>query len=225
MAEATSPQEPQVLEHFRECLRAGKPWFPCLMEAIAQWDQAEEAVDGQHYRYLVGGEAFDWLQLAQRLCDGADGLIPLDEVETLLCDGRPPVETDRHQFRRLIGAAKHRAYLNFFYGVVVEEALMGAVEDEVRKERRSMGLLEEPGVLELEEVCRRIYDAPHSALLEGFRRERGYSQEPVIGLEEMKEFTYWRFKYRLKHCEPDKVASDTRKGLLYLHRQRGDLPI
>ena len=223
MPERIPRREPEALEHFRECLMAGKPWFPCLLEAIAQWDQAEEEVDGQHYRYLVGGEAFDWLLLAQRLCAGADGLVPDDEVERLLCHGRPPVETDRHQFRRLIGATKHRAYLNFFYGVVVEEALMGVVEEEVRKERRSVGLLEESGLLD--EVCLRIYDAPHSALLARFRLERGYPEEPVMGLEELKEFTYYLFKYRLKHSEPDKVASDTRKGLLYLHRQRGGLPI
>ncbi len=223
MAEATHRQEPEALERFRECLRAGKPWFPCLLEAIAQWDQAEEEVDGQRYRYLVGGEAFDWLVLAQRLCAGADGLVPVDEVERLLCHGRPPVETDRHQFRRLIGASKHRAYLNFFYGVVVEEALMGVVEEEVRKEQSSLGLLGESGLLD--EVCRRIYDASHSTLLARFRLERGYPQEPVTGLEELKEFTYYLFKYRLKNSEPDKVASDTRKGLLYLHSQRGDLLI
>jgi hypothetical protein len=223
MPEHIPRQETGTLEHFLECLRAGKPWFPCLLEAIAQWDQAEEEVDGQRYRYLVGGEAFDWLLLAQRLCAGADGLVPDDEVERLLYHGRPPVETDRHQFRRLIGATKHRAYLNFFYGVVVEEALMGAVEEEVRKERRSVALLEESGLLD--EVCRRIYDAPHSALLASFRLERGYPQEQVMGLEDLKEFTYYLFKYRLKHSEPDKVASDTRKGLLYLHRQRGDLLI
>ncbi|MEE9202128.1 MAG: hypothetical protein V3U31_02900 [Dehalococcoidia bacterium] len=223
MAEATPHREPEALERFRECLKAGKPWYPCLLEAIAIWDQAEEEVDGRSYHYLVGGEAFDWLLLAQRLCAEVDGLVPSEEVEALLCDARPPEETDRRQFRRLIGADKHRAYLNFFYGVVVEEALMGVVEDEVRKERRGVGLLEEPGLMD--EVCQRIYDASHSTLLERFRRERGYLQEPVMGLDELKEFTYYLFKYRVKHSEPDKVASDTRKGLLYLHRQRGDLPI
>ena len=216
-------QEPEALERFRECLQAGKPWFPCLLEAIALWDQSEEVVAEQRFRYLVGGEAFDWLLLAQRLCAAVDGLLPVDEVEALLFHGQPPAETDRHQFRRLIGSAKHRAYLNFFYGVVVEEAVMGAVEEEVRKERRCTALLEEPDLLD--EVCRRIYGAPHAALLRAFRRERGYAQEPVMGLEEMKEFTYYLFKYRLKHSEPDKVASDTKKGLLYLHRQRRGQPL
>jgi hypothetical protein len=223
VAERIPRREPEALEHFRECLKAGKPWFSSLLEAIALWDQAEEEVDGQSYRYLVGGEAFDWLLLSQRLCVAVDGLVPSEEVEALLCDARPPVETDRREFRRLIGAAKHRAYLNFFYGVVVEEALMGAVEEEVRKERRSASLLEDPGLLD--EVCQRIYDAPHSALLDIFRRERGYLQEQVMGLQELKEFTYYLFKYRVKHSEPDKVASDTHKGLLYLHRQWGGLPV
>ena len=211
--------EPEALAHLRACLEAGTHWYQALLEAIALWDRPEEVVDGRYYRYLVGGEAFDWLLLAERLCDGVDGLTHADGVEALLFHSRPPVEMDRHRFRRLIGPAKHQAYLNFFYGVVVEEALVGAVEEEVRKERRCISLLEEPGLLD--EVCQRIYSDSHAALLEGFRRERGYPQEPAMGLEEMKEFTYWRFKHRLKQSEPDKVASDTRKGLLYLHRQRG----
>jgi hypothetical protein len=35
----------------------------------------------------------------------------------------------------------------------------------------------------------------------------------------MKEFTYWRFKYRLDHCEKAKVASDTKKALHWLKSQ------
>ncbi|MDP6100394.1 MAG: hypothetical protein QGH66_03100 [Dehalococcoidia bacterium] len=217
------PPEPDALVSFRASLRAGTHWYQALLEAIALWDQHEEVVDdGRHYRYLVGGEAFDWLLLAERLCDGVGGLTPSDEVDALLFQGRPPVEMDRHRFRYMIGLAKHQAYLNFFYGVVVEEALSEAVEEEVRKSRWCTGLLEEPGLLD--EAFQRIYGASHATLLESFRRERSYPQEPSTGLDEMKEFTYWRFKYRLKHSEPDKVASDTRKGLLYLHRQRVGLP-
>jgi hypothetical protein len=34
----------------------------------------------------------------------------------------------------------------------------------------------------------------------------------------MKEFTYWLFKYRLKHGDPARVASDTKKALEWLRR-------
>jgi len=33
----------------------------------------------------------------------------------------------------------------------------------------------------------------------------------------MKEFTYWLFKYRLKHCDKARVASDTKKALDWLN--------
>ncbi len=38
-------------------------------------------------------------------------------------------------------------------------------------------------------------------------------------LTELKEFTYWLFKYRMLHCDKAKVASDTRKGLRLLQHQ------
>ena len=46
------------------------------------------------------------------------------------------------RLRELIGEAKHRAHLNYVYGVIVEEALQYAVELEVSKERATV---EHPG--------------------------------------------------------------------------------
>ncbi len=65
----------------------------------------------------------------------------------------------------------------------------------------------------------RIYDATREALLKQFRQEKGHAQLKSITLTEMKEFTYWLFKYRLKRCEKAKIASDTKKALDYLKRQ------
>ena len=36
--------------------------------------------------------------------------------------------------------------------------------------------------------------------------------------DELKEFTYWLFKYRLRWCPPPRVASDTTRGLERLRR-------
>jgi hypothetical protein len=38
-------------------------------------------------------------------------------------------------------------------------------------------------------------------------------------LTELKEFTYWLFKYRLRQSDKAKVASDTKKALGQLKRQ------
>ncbi|MDP6347558.1 MAG: hypothetical protein QGF81_04205, partial [Dehalococcoidia bacterium] len=51
--------EPEALAHLRARLEAGTHWYQALLEAIALWDRPEEVVGGRHYRYLVGGEAFD----------------------------------------------------------------------------------------------------------------------------------------------------------------------
>ena len=71
-----------------------------------------------------------------------------------------------------------------------------------------------------DEAYRRIYGAAKAVLLKDFRRERDYAKLRSITLTELKEFTYWLFKYRLRQCEKARVASDTRKALGYLKRQR-----
>ena len=40
-------------------------------------------------------------------------------------------------------------------------------------------------------------------------------------LVELKEFTYWLFKYRLNNSDKARIASDTKKALRELERQWG----
>ena len=98
----------------------------------------------------------------------------------------------------------------------MEEALFSAVQDEVRKERRLGGYNGDHDTIN--EVYRRIYSATRTMLLKQFRREKGYPRVRSVSLTELKEFTYWLFKYRLKQCEKAKVASDTKKALEQLRR-------
>ncbi len=53
-------------------------------------------------------------------------------------------------------------------------------------------------------------------MLKSFRREKGYPQLRAVTLTELKEFTYWLFKYRLKQCDKARVASDTKKAMARL---------
>ncbi|MDZ4247582.1 MAG: hypothetical protein U1D67_10760, partial [Dehalococcoidia bacterium] len=112
----------------------GKNWYISLLEAINLWESAEETYKGKKYHYLILGEAFDWLLLAQRLLDTVAGLIPEVEVTAFLVNGMPPIKLNKTDFRRLIGGKKYRAYLNYFYGITVEKALVRAVTAEVEKE-------------------------------------------------------------------------------------------
>ena len=52
-----------------------------------------------------------------------------------------------------------------------------------------------------------------------FRKDRGYRHKKSMSLEEVKEFTYWLFKYRVKNCDKERVASDTKRALEELARQ------
>ena len=54
-------------------------------------------------------------------------------------------------------------------------------------------------------------------LMEEFRQESGYLSLEVMSVTQLKEFTYWLFKYRIKTSDKAKIASDTKKGLDALH--------
>ena len=144
--EVTNQSNDEAIRHLRQAVSEGKNWFISLLEAIGLWTAAEETYEDCHYQYLIGGEAFDWLLLAQRLLMEIEGQYPQDEAEAMLFENKAPLALSAPEFRRLIGAAKYRAHLNFVYGVVVEEALYLAIIEEVRKERRSIGLGGENGV-------------------------------------------------------------------------------
>jgi uncharacterized protein YggL (DUF469 family) len=51
-----------------------------------------------------------------------------------------------------------------------------------------------------------------------FRKEKHRRKRKSLTLDELKEFTYWLFKYRVKRSERSRVASDTKKALLKMQR-------
>jgi len=207
----------EVIRYLEEAITGGKHWYIALLEAIGLWTTADETHNGRIYRYLIAGEAFDWLLLAERLCETVDSLLPDDEKNALLFYSKPPLNLTSKKFKEFIGSIKYHQYLNYFYGITVEEALILAVREEVRKELRTSGFNNEHDTVN--EVYRRIYGATKAVLLKHFRREKGYPQLRSISLTELKEFTYWLFKYRLEQCDKPRVASDTKKALEQLQQQ------
>ena len=202
------------IEHMLSALRSGVDWPTAMLQAMAYWRAPQETIDGNERNYFIGGEAFDWLLMAERLCEAAGDLIPADEQEALLFDGRSPDSFDAARFKELLGAHKHSGYLNYFYGVVVEEALQLAVEGEVHKRHISNGNRYQSDFTE--EAFARIYHKPHNELLAAFRGDMGYPETDALTLTQSKEFTYWLFKYRVRTSDKARVASDTRKGLAQL---------
>jgi len=216
-SQLTLAGDAEAIRDLKQAITSGKHWYIALLEAIGLWTAVEENHNGRTYRYLIAGEAFDWLLLAERLCEEVDSLLPDDEKDALLFHGKPPLNLTAKKFKELVGNIKYHQYLNYFYGVTVEEALILAVQEEVRKEWRTLGYNNKHDIAT--EVYRHIYGATKATLLKRFRREKGYPQLRSIGLTELKEFTYWLFKYRLEKCEKSRVASDTKKALKQLRQQ------
>jgi hypothetical protein len=210
-----SSRDTQAIQGLKNAIAEGRNWYVALLEAVRLWSSPEEDYAGRHYQYLVDNEAFDWLVLTERLCDELDGLIPEKERTNLLFFGIPPIELSKDEFKNLIGDFKYLAHLNYFYGILVEKFLLLAVTEEIRKEKRVLGLNSDNGVVD--EAYQHIYGATQIALLKQFRKERHYPQLRSIRVSELNEFTYWLFKYRIKTRDKSCVASDTKKALTKLH--------
>lgn len=207
----------EVIRQFRENVASGKHWYIALLEAIRLWTDEQEDIQGRRYHYLIEDEALDLMLLAERLCEAVSNLVPEDEKYAFLFRNKPPLESPSEQFKELLGPVKHRRFLNYFYGITVEEALRQAVREEVRKERRSNGLGYRQAKEE-EEAFSRVYGDTEAELLKQFRRAKRRHVVGSLDLTEMKEFTYWCFKYRIKTAEKARVASDTQKGLEWLRK-------
>jgi hypothetical protein len=206
---------PKASEYLRQQLAAGAPWHRTLLEAMGMWTLPEEIWMGRRYKYIVGREAFDWLLLAERLCAEVEDAIPTEELEMLLFHGVLPEPIESDELRSLLGASKHQGYLNYHYGIVLEEALQLAAEESIRKRHIARGYVETgTGSEELvEDAFRHLYNDSRSNLLDEFRRSAGLAQRRSFSLTDLKEFTYWLHKRRVNYWDPARVASDTRLAI------------
>ncbi|MDA0353433.1 MAG: hypothetical protein O3A10_14675 [Chloroflexi bacterium] len=210
------PLDPeQAVEALRRQVERDMPWYPALLEVIARWSAPEEELHGVRQRYLIGGEAFDWLLLAQRLLIEVEEFLPEGEVERLLIFGLPPDGSSEEDFARAIGGPKHRAHLNFQYGVTIEELLLLAAELELQKVGRLAGTGQpQPDVLAYE----RVYGKKLEELQLLYATETDTRLAARMRQTELQAFTYWCSKYRLRTSEPARVASDTKKALALMSR-------
>ncbi len=205
-----------ILDELRDCISAGEMWYESLLRAVRAWPLVEEEVDGERFVYLIDGEALDLLRLYERLHLAVADLVPHDEIIALIANDRPPGSQSGLNLREMIGQEMYRAYLNFIYGVMVEEMVVHAVLEELRKRRRTSGLTHYDA--DVNDAFRYVYGAAQDELLQTFRRERRSARRRRVNLTEMKEFTYWLFKMRLRNSDKSRVASDTKRALTVLHR-------
>ena len=101
-----------AIEHLKQSVAGGKHWYISILEAVKMWNSREEDYKGRHLNYLIDNEAFDWLLLVERLADEVADYIPEDQKVALLFFDKPPLSLSREDFKKIIGAAKYKAYLN-----------------------------------------------------------------------------------------------------------------
>ena len=215
-----SPAE--VIGRLRAAAGYTEDWHIALLQAVGEWSQPEEYAAGRYWRYVIGGEALDWLTLAQRLVIEIGEAAPAAEVEALLFRGQLPGRVSAERFRRLIGPYRYTAHLNFQYGVVVEEALQLVAEEAIRKSRYALCYGDSEDIVE--EAFRHLYGETRAALLAEFAADTGGQwgggSSDRLALTGWQELTYRLFKRRVRRWHPARVASDTRRGLARLRELR-----
>jgi hypothetical protein len=150
--------------------------------------------------------------------------VPPADLEALLFRGQLPEGVSSERFRQLIGPFRYTAHLNFWYGVVVEEALQLVTEESIRKSRLARCYGDSDNVVE--EAFRHLYGDPRDDLVAQFLATTtgNWGLDPeLLSLPAWHELTYWLFKRRIHKWHPARVASDTRRGLDRLKELRTDL--
>ena len=201
------------LRRFDAELDAGSHWYLAALRACGQWRLATETHQGRRLDYLVASEALDLLLLIDRIASTRRDAVPRIERDELRFHGHPPVYVPGDAFAGALGEARFNAYLNFFYGVDVEEAVVHAVELEVGKAH--------PLDRASADVYPLVYGRTLEELLATYRTARRLSDDGEFRWADWKAFTYWRFRLRLRTQVPARMASDTRKGIALLQRLRG----
>lgn len=216
----TTDQTPAV-RAFAEGLGEGEHWYRALLGSVHLWRRGEECYGGRYFRYLIAGEALDLLLVMERISWDIRHLLPPDEYDALFFYARPPFTYSDREFAHLLGEDMYRSYLSYFYGVTLEEVLLHAVEDEILK-ATNYGLTRD--TRDPESPYTRLYGKKEHELLQDFNAERERTVNGVMTLTEWKEFLYWLFKQRVANSLPERLASDSQKGLDTLRMLRGTYP-
>jgi len=206
----------ESMKYFKNSLSQGKEWVSELIKSMSLWTLEEEIYNGKHNKYLIDGEAFDWLLLARRLLDAIGDLVPTTEKNRLLLSEDISDLMSQDEFRNLLGPEKYSAYLNYWYGIVVEEAVIRSAEEEEGKGMPRSGKIGKARIRQ--KAYEKLYGLNQEELYNTYLSDKGYQKTPSFNVGIAKEFTYWLFKYRLVNSEGERVASDTRKGLLLLNK-------
>src|SRR5260221_4210743 len=81
------PAPEETILRMRQAILDGTHWFEALLDAVGRWRLPEEELGDRAFRYLISGEACDWLLLAERLIGDSLDLDPARACCALLFHG------------------------------------------------------------------------------------------------------------------------------------------
>ena len=214
-----SPVNPDnLIRQMRQRVLDGTHWYRSLLEMLKDWNIDEETVGKTHYRYIIDSEALDVPTIASRALLEIFDLVEEDELDAYLSRGIVPLDLSQDEIKSILGDDMYKKYLNYFYGVILEECLIRAYEESFIKAHISNGVTFKHDAEE--DVIGVIYNKSYRELMDLFCREKGYILTDKIEYKQMKEFYYWLFKRRIRTQEPARAASDTQKAVDWLNEMR-----
>ncbi len=203
-------------------------WQTAFIETVAAWPIENDTIYGETFHYFIGGEAFNWKRLAERIATQLteENLSPNlnGEIFDWIATSNVFGGLHEQEFRRILGVDGWRAHLNYFYGVQIEQCLIASVQSRIQKRRYSTGM--PPSDDASERAYLGLYEDTEQTLYDHFLTESTdrlsylIAESPdasrSIALDE--EFTYWLFKRRIEHTNAPQIAAETQRGLDMMHR-------
>ena len=206
---------PHVIEMIKNNYLEKSDYLEIILNFFSQIKQIS---DNKIHKTFILGEAFNWKLSLKHYYSEFENLCEIDDFLFIPYEFN---QKERDQIKRIMGTKLYSAHLNYFYGIVVENAIREILRLEIEKKR---GYHDYGNYFEInEEVFSLIYRKKNKELWSEFcsyKRlgSKSYYVPSKIYSLEYDSFTYWLSKKRIKLCTPELNASLISRGLNYLER-------
>ena len=196
----------KLIQELRNEVSQGENWQKSVAKYIGLWNEKEEFYRGYKYIYLIDDEALDWLNLTERLVSSIKSYITKEEYNYVSTSGLLPDQEIYNYIKKTIPKKKLSQMRNFYYGIIIENLIYNY---KILEYQKNTIVVEDNDQKFYEE----IYNKPIEVLYEMFYKEKKTINKNKLNFHELKLFSYWLFKYRLKHSDKTKMAHETNTAL------------
>ena len=196
----------KLIQELRNEVSQGENWQKSVAKYIGLWNEKEEFYRGYKYIYLIDDEALDWLNLTERLVSSIKSYITKEEYNYVSTSGLLLDQDIYKYIKETIPKKKLSQMRNFYYGIIIENLIYNY---KILEYQKNTIVVEDNDQKFYEE----IYNKPIEVLYEMFYKEKKTITKNKLNFHELKLFSYWLFKYRLKHSDKTKMAHETNTAL------------